>query len=558
MSPPQQHSHSSGPSAGTPCSPQLRDAEKLKNSPSKMQTTRRAKRTESVETPGERRAAAEDAVARPSMEEARRKESQVNDHMDIQDDSVDDNDDSNDEDNEEDNGWSFFSKRKPNRKVKPEQLRLERILSVGGVAEDATISVVFGLKKGVQDLATILKEVEACGGRVSHLETRTGRTADAPLEAFASLRGMVRDGLLRLGKNLALGGLGDMRVVKDVGSALAGDIWFPLHITDLDFCTHVLTKFEPDLDSDHPGFSDPAYRKRRKEIAQIAFDYKQGQPIPRVEYTPEEVRTWGVVYRAMRELVPTHACQEFADALARLERELQYGPDAIPQLDDVSNFLKRRSGFTLRPASGLLTARDFLASLAFRVFQCTQYMRHGSAPHHSPEPDCVHELIGHVPMFADPGFAQFSQDIGLASLGIADEDIEKLATLYWFTVEFGLCKQAGEIRAYGAGLLSSVGELQHALSGKPAVLPFVPETTAVQKYQDLEYQDTYFLAESFLDAREKLRQYVANANFRPFEVSYDPHRQCVLVLDTPKKLLSVVDTLRAEIQALTSALGKMK
>lgn len=99
----------------------------MKNSPSKMQTTRRAKRAESVETPGERRAAAEDAVPRPSMEEARRRESQVNDQMDIQDDSVDDNDDSNDEDNEEDNGWSFFSKRKPNRKVKPEQLRLERV-----------------------------------------------------------------------------------------------------------------------------------------------------------------------------------------------------------------------------------------------------------------------------------------------------------------------------------------------------------------------------------------------------------------------------------------------
>ncbi|XP_077530422.1 tyrosine hydroxylase ple [Haemaphysalis longicornis] len=436
-----------------------------------------------------------------------------------------------------------------------EDALFEDVLSLGG--EDATVSVVFGLKKGVQGLAAILKEVEACGGRVCHLETRTGRTAEAPLEAFASLRGLGRDALLRLGKSLALGSLGDMRVVRDVTAALAGDIWFPLHISDLDFCTHVLTKFEPDLDSDHPGFSDPAYRQRRKEIAQIAFDYKQGQPIPRVEYTPDEVRTWGVVYRGMRELVPTHACKEFGEAIARLEKELQYGPDAIPQLDDVSNFLKRRSGFTLRPASGLLTARDFLASLAFRVFQCTQYVRHSSSPQHSPEPDCIHELLGHVPMFADPLFAQFSQDIGLASLGIADEDIEKLATLYWFTVEFGLCKEGSEIRAYGAGLLSSVGEIKHALSGKPAVLPFEPERTAVQKYQDLEYQDTYFLADSFLDAREKLRAYVTRCNFRPFEVSYDAHRQCVLVLDSPKKLLAVVDSLRSDIQSLTNALGKL-
>lgn len=161
-------------------------------------------------------------------------------------------------------------------------------------------------------------------------------------------------------------------------------------------------------------------------------------------------------------------------------------------------------------------------------------------------------------MLADPLFAQFSQDIGLASLGISDENIEKLATLYWFTVEFGLCKQNGQVRAYGAGLLSSFGELKHALSNKPTILNFDPEITAVQKYQDLEYQDTYFLAESFEDAKEKLRQYVSKSGFRPFEVVYDPYRQRVVVLDSPKKLVKLADTLRTEINALTNALDKMK
>ncbi|CAN7945324.1 unnamed protein product, partial [Ixodes pacificus] len=143
-------------------------------------------------------------------------------------------------------------------------------------------------------------------------------------------------------------------------------------------------------------------------------------------------------------------------------------------------------------------------------------------------------------------------------LGIYNLSLSLILQLYWFTVEFGLCKQNDQIRAYGAGLLSSVGEIQHALSGKPAILNFDPEVTAVQKYQDLEYQDTYFLADSFESAKEKLRQYVAKGGFRPFEVSYDAYRQCVVVLDSPRKLVGLADTLRAEINSLTNALDKMK
>ncbi|KAK4300630.1 hypothetical protein Pmani_027184 [Petrolisthes manimaculis] len=332
--------------------------------------------------------------------------------------------------------------------------------------------------------------------------------------------------------------------------------WFPRKINELDRFANQILSYGHELDADHPGFTDPVYRTRRKYFADIAYNYRHGQEIPRIEYTKEETATWGSVFRNLTKLYKTHACKEHNNVFPLLIENCGYREDNIPQLQDVSNFLKDCTGFTLRPVAGLLSSRDFLAGLAFRVFHSTQYIRHPSKPLYTPEPDICHELLGHAPLFANPAFAQFSQEIGLASLGAPDEFIEKLATCYWFTVEFGICRQNGKLKAYGAGLLSSFGELKYCLTDQPQLQPFDPAKTAVQKYPITQYQPLYFVSESFEDAKQKLIQFAATIN-RPFAVRYNPYTQGVEILNSKPQIQTLVREINCDIQILTDALLKL-
>ncbi|EDS40423.1 conserved hypothetical protein [Culex quinquefasciatus] len=499
-----------------------------------------------------------------------------------------------------------------------EEVVLQNAASESPEAEKEVVraAVVVHLRDGMGSLGRILKAVETFHGTVVHLESRQSRSDGVMFDVLIKVD-MARANLLQLIRSLRqTASFGSVAVLAENNTVNVKAPWFPKHASELDNCNHLMTKYEPDLDMNHPGFADQVYRARRKEIAEIAFSYKYGDPIPHINYTETENKTWSAVFARVKDLMQKHACSEYVAVFHKLEEEKIFVNGRIPQLQEMSDFLRKNTGFTLRPAAGLLTARDFLASLAFRIFQSTQYVRHINSPYHTPEPDCIHELLGHMPLLADPSFAQFSQEIGLASLGASDEEIEKLSTstqyvrhinspyhtpepdcihellghmplladpsfaqfsqeiglaslgasdeeieklstVYWFTVEFGLCKENNEVKAYGAGLLSAYGELLHAISDKPEHRAFEPASTAVQPYQDQEYQPIYYVAESFEDAKEKFRRWVSTMS-RPFEVRFNPHTERVEVLDSVDKLDTLVSQLNTEILHLTNAIAKLR
>ncbi|KAJ2500868.1 hypothetical protein GGH96_002389 [Coemansia sp. RSA 1972] len=421
-------------------------------------------------------------------------------------------------------------------------------------------TLILSVQDQVGALNECLHALKAADVSMTRIESRPSKVAERGYDFFVDIDARTKEVVECVVEEIKrVKIVRDVRIVSSLGGGKGSQgsdqqvPWFPRKVSDLDTFSEKVLELGVELTSDHPGANDPVYRRRRMEIVQKAKEYRSGQPLPHINYTDQEKDTWRQVYTSLRDLYPKHACREFLSIFPLLEQNCAYGPDDIPQIEDISRFLNERTGFTLRPVMGLLTPRDFLNSLAFRVFHSTQYIRHHADAYYTPEPDCCHELLGHVPMFADPTFAELAQEVGLASLGASDEDIKKLAAIFWFTAEYGLCREDGIIRACGAGLLSSFGELEHALSNVPTRLEFEPSKVVEQTYPLSDYQPLYFVADSFSDATAKLREFNKTMK-RPFQVRYNPHTRSVNVLDSKDKIQQLARSIGNEIQLLTSAL----
>jgi len=421
----------------------------------------------------------------------------------------------------------------------------------------ARTSILFSINDKVGGLEEYLSIIRKHNINMTRIESRPSKNTKFDYEFFLDFeaRPENEEDVEKMLQELTDTGV-EVRKLSGESSNVSEVPWFPRKIADLDSFANKVLECGDELSSDHPGFTDPEYRQRRQDITRIASEYKHGQEIPRINYTPTEITTWGLVYKNLKKFFPSHACKQHRYVFPLLEQNCGYSENNIPQLQDISDFLKECTGFTLRPVMGLLSSRDFLNGLAFRVFHATQYIRHHTRPLYTPEPDLCHELLGHVPLFADPDFADFSQEIGLASLGASDADIEKLATCYWFTVEYGLCKEGNGVRAYGAGLLSSFGELEYSLTDKPELKPFDPFEACKQKYPITEYQPLYFVAESFQNAQERMRVF-ADTLSRPFSLRYNPYTQSIDILDTKDKLVSLASAIKGQASSLAAALNRM-
>jgi len=259
------------------------------------------------------------------------------------------------------------------------------------------------------------------------------------------------------------------------------------------------------LNPDHPGFRDKEYRARRNAIAQIALTYKPGEPIPSAPYTDVEHGVWRTIMDALGPAHREYACAEYLACLERLE----FDPDRIPQLDEVSRKVEAISGFRLEPVAGLVEPRVFLESLARGVFLSTQYIRHHSTPLYTPEPDVAHEIIGHAVTLASKSFAELNRLFGEAVTRTRDpKELDRLARVYWFTIEFGVLREDGQIKAYGTGLLSSAGELAEMHNAE--LRPLNLEAAANLVYDPSHFQAFLFCADSFDEMYETLREFLVS------------------------------------------------
>ena len=233
-------------------------------------------------------------------------------------------------------------------------------------------------------------------------------------------------------------------------------------------------------------------RPPRGDYGRARSDYTCEQNLE--SYTAADHETYRRLYARQLQQLPGRACNEFIDAVQQLGE-----PQHIPHFDAISERLLRATGWQIVGVPGLIPEEAFFALLAERRFPVTDWIRKPEEFDYVVEPDIFHDLFGHVPLLFDPTFANYMQAYGAGGLKAGRLDAcELLARLYWYTVEFGLIATPQGLRAYGAGILSSAGELQYSVrSPEPRRLEFDLKRLMRSRYRIDTFQASYFVIDSF-------------------------------------------------------------
>jgi phenylalanine-4-hydroxylase len=216
---------------------------------------------------------------------------------------------------------------------------------------------------------------------------------------------------------------------------------------------------------------------------------------PWSSYTPAEHEIWRLLFRRQETILHERACREFLDGLVGLG----VAADGIPDFRRLNDALDAATGWTIVAVPGLVPDAVFFEHLANRRFPSTCFIRRADQLDYLQEPDVFHDIFGHVPMLMNPVFADYMQAYGqggLKALGLGS--LDRLARLYWYTVEFGLIRTAGGLRIYGSGIVSSKGESIYCLeSPAPNRLGFDLLRIMRTRYRIDDFQETYFVIDSF-------------------------------------------------------------
>ncbi len=250
------------------------------------------------------------------------------------------------------------------------------------------------------------------------------------------------------------------------------------------------------LDPKHPGLNDKQYVARRTELFHLARDYRlHNKGIPIVDYTSQENEIWRYI---SEKLISSHlkkACDIYLTGKELVNLDTQ----KMPQLHNLQKQLQAKHHIGIVPAEGLLHGRTFHHYLRQRAMPATLFIRHHGDPEYTPEPDAVHDVLGHVPPLMNTEYVDIIQLIGRAVQTANEEELIAWSRVYWFTIEFGLIKEHNELKVFGAGLLSSFGEMDYCFSDNVERRPFSLDEVITTDYDTSRMQHIIFVIPS-LDA----------------------------------------------------------